>query len=64
MFLRKFPGIAKQSHANKVSFNRLGSRAHLRALEAPGFFFAEYAFSLFSRYPFVIFLKYLNTNLC
>ena len=48
---------------NKVSFNGPGSRAHLRALEALGVFFAEYAFSLFSRYIFMIFLKQLNTNL-
>ena len=61
IFLRQFPDVVKRSHTNEMSFNRPGSRAHLRALEALGFFFAEYAFSL---YPFVIFLKYLNTNLC
>ena len=39
-----------------MSFNGPGSRACPRALEALGiFFFAEYAFSLFSRYLFVIF---------
>ena len=54
---------AKRSHVNKVSFNGPGSRACLRALEALGFFFAEYAFSLFSRHFFIIFLKLLNTNL-
>ena len=50
IFLIKFPDIVQRSPVNKVSFNRPGSRAHLRALEAIGFFFAEYAFSLFSRY--------------
>ena len=63
IFLRKFASVVKWSPANEVSFNRLGSRAHLRALEALGFFFAEYAFSLFSRYLFMIFSKYLNMNL-
>ena len=48
LFLRKFPDVAKRSHMNEVSFNRPGSRAYLWALEALGFFFAEYAFSLFS----------------
>ena len=60
----KISDVVKWSHANEMSFNRPGSRAHLRALEPLGFFFAEYAFSLFSKYLFVIFLKYLNTNLC
>ena len=57
LFLRKFANATKQSHANEVSFNRPGSRACLRALEAFGFFFAKYAFSLFSTYLFVYFLK-------
>ena len=52
----------KWSHANKVSFDWLGSRALKWVLKALGFFFAEYA-SLFSRYLFMIFLKQLNTNL-
>ena len=63
IFLGKVTDGVKQSHANEVSFNRPGSRACLGALEALGFFFAEYAFSLFSRYLFMIFLKQLNTNL-
>ena len=61
IFLGQVANGVKWSHANKVSFNGPGSRAHLRALEALGFFFA--AFSLFSRHLFIIFLKQLNTNL-
>ena len=49
-FSGKVTDGAKWSHANKVSFNGLGFRACLRALEALGVFFAEYALSLFSRY--------------
>ena len=61
-FLGKVANRVKWSHANEVNFNGLGSRVHLRALEALRFFFAEYAFSLFSGYLFMIFLKQLNTN--
>ena len=56
-FLGKVANGAKWSHANEVSFKWLGSRACLRALEALGVFFAEYVFSLFSRYLSVLFLK-------
>ena len=63
LFSGKVADRVKQSRANKVSFHGLGSRAHLKALEALGFFFVEYAFFLFSRYLFMIFLKQLNTNL-
>ena len=61
--LGKCANGAKQSCANEVSFKCLGSGACLKALEALGIFFAEYAFSLFLRYFYVIFLKQLNTNL-
>ena len=53
----EFADGAKRSRANEVSFRRPGSRAHLRALEALGFFIAKYAFSYFSWYLFVLFLK-------
>ena len=52
IFLGKVADRAKGSHVNEVSFHGPGSMACLRALEALGFFFAEYTFSLFSRYLF------------
>ena len=42
-----FANSAQWSHVNKVSPYWLGSRAHLRTLEALGFFITEYAFSPF-----------------
>ena len=42
-----FANSAQQSHVNKVSPYWPGSRAHLRALEALGFFITKYAFSPF-----------------
>ena len=41
----KVANIAKWSHASKASNLQLGSRAHLRALEAFGFLMLKYAFS-------------------
>ena len=49
----------KRSHVNKVSFNGLGSRACL----GNWVFLCWIAFSLFSRYHSMIFLKQLNTNI-
>ena len=42
-----FANSAQCNHANEVSPYWLGSRAHLRALEALGFFITKYAFSPF-----------------
>ena len=41
----KVANVAKRSHANEVSNLQLGSRAHLRALEAFEFLMLKYAFS-------------------
>ena len=41
----KVADIAKRSRASEASILRLGSRAHLRALEAFGFLMLKYAFS-------------------
>ena len=52
-----FANATQWSHANEVSPYWLGSRAHLRALEALGFFITKYAFSPFFGYLFILFLK-------
>ena len=41
----KVADVAAGSHANEASYLQLGSRAHLRALEAFGVLMLEYAFS-------------------
>ena len=48
---------------NEVSPNWLGSRAHLRTLEALGFFIAKYTLSPFWGTFLYYFFKYLNINL-
>ena len=49
----KVADVAKRSCASKVSNLRLGSRAHLRALEAFGFLMLKYAFSHILETPFL-----------
>ena len=46
-FFGQFLPTLCSSRANKVSPHWLGSRAHLRVLEALGFFITKYAFSPF-----------------
>ena len=46
ILIEVFANRAKWSGANEVSLCRPGSKTHLRALEAIGFYIAKYAFSL------------------
>ena len=52
----KVANVAKQSHTSKASNLCLGSRAHLRALEAFGFLMLKYAFSHILETLFLSFL--------
>ena len=54
-------GVAKRSHASEASNLQLGSRAHLRALEAFGFLMLKYAFSHILETLFLSFLTSILT---
>ena len=60
-FFRDFADIAKRSQVSEVSQYWLGSRAHLRALEALALLTLKYAFSHFSWY---FFFKIFSVPLC
>ena len=57
----KVADVAKRSRASEVSNLRLGSRAHLRALEAFGFLMLKYAFSHILETLFLSFLTSILT---
>ena len=61
IFFRDFADVVKQSQASEASQYWLGSRAHLRALDALAFLTVKYAFFHFSWY---FFFKLFNVHLC
>ena len=52
----KVADVAKQSRTSEASILQPGSRAHLRALKAFGFFMLKYAFSHILETLFLLFL--------
>ena len=56
LLMLKVGNVAKQSRASEVSNLQLGSRAHLRALEAFRFLMLKYAFSHILEILFLSFL--------
>ena len=57
----KVADVAKRSRASEASILWLGSRAHLKALEAFGFLMLKYAFSHILETLFLLFLTSILT---
>ena len=61
IFLPKNANVENLSHPSKTSHMQLGSMAHFRALEAPGFSVLKYAFSHILETLFLSFLTFTKT---